>query len=87
MDALLRRRSERLWLSGLVVFNPMLDTAFFRFFRRILLCRCRTRKSKHGDRCRDQESFLLMHAWYTMSPKDCAGNISLLLSFQLASQA
>jgi hypothetical protein len=30
---------------------------------------------------------LLMHAWYTMSPKDCAGNISLLLPFQFSSQA
>ena len=74
-------------MSGLVVLDPMLDSAFFRFFRRIFLCRYRIRKSERDERRRDQESFLLMHAWYTMSPKDCAGNISLLLPFQFSSQA
>ena len=40
----------------------MLDSAFFRFFRRIFLCRHRIRPSERDERRRDQESFLLMHA-------------------------
>ena len=84
-----RRRSGglRLALPGFVVLNPVLDPAFFCLLRGILLRHCTARKKHCRDRHGDHESFLLMHAWYTMSPKDCAGSIALLLPFQLVNQA
>ena len=65
----------------------VIDTAFLRFLRGLLPGHGSVRKTERGDRHGDHESFLFMHAWYTMSPKDCAGSISLLLLFQLVSHA
>ena len=77
----------RFALLRLVVLDPVIDSAFLGLLRGILLRRGSARKQQCGGRRGNHESFLLMHAWYTMSPKDCAGSISLLLLFQLVSHA
>jgi len=84
---LLRWFRRRLAPLCLVVLDPVIDAAFLRLLCGVLPGHGSIRKTERGDRHGNHEFLLLMHAWYTMSPKDCAGSISLLLLFQLVSHA
>ncbi len=70
-----------------VILDPVLDRTFPGPDGGVAFSETGSRQRQQDKRGADapQSSFPSMQAWKIMSPKDCAGSISVLFCFQLAS--